>query len=763
MFRVLRHVVSLFALSRSRLCLSLVLFFTLFGAGDSVGQTIVLRGFVTDKSNGAALEGANAALIDTEEQLLGAVSNADGFYQISGVPAGVYTLRISFVGFVTHLDTLELGASPLVTASAALEPGETLDELIIEQEGGAARLRAGLQQVRPSDLERIPTPDPSGDLATYLQTLPGVVSLGDRGGQLYVRGGTPSQNLVLLDGTMIYQPFHIIGFFSAFPQDLVSSADVYAGGFGARYNGRLSSVIDVTVRPGNMQQIEGAASVGPFLGSLRVEGPLVKGSLSLLGSVRTSIIERTAPALIGESLPLKFSDALIKLQRIGRNDNRCSVTGVHTYDRGRVSDDEQRTEVFTWRNAVLAGHCAGISRNSSTFVEANGGFSYTSNSVGDIALPERSAEAWLLNTDVHLTYPMRTMDLKGGFYLQVEGGQYRLAEQFQGIRVSENFIVGTGVYFGLDMPLGDRLDVQPSVALTYPLSYRVSVEPRLRLAWHPWGPDASTTVTGAAGVYRQTVEGISDERDVGSVFTAWIPGPVNEQRSRAIHALLGLQQRIGPFNLVAEGYYRRLSNLPVPIWSAIARFTTTLTLADGTIYGADTRLEYRRRPFYAYIGYGYSWTRYKTAQDNFGLWFNDPIQSYHPPHDRRHQINVVWSFDPGAFGFNIRWQYGSGLPYTRAIGTDNFLRLTNLPDVRDTYGNPRFLFERPYEGRLPAYHRLDASLEYEFELKEVDMTAQAGALNLYDQRNLFYFDLFTFQRVDQLSFFPYIAIKVEVP
>ncbi len=731
------------------------------GASEAPGQGVTLRGFITDRSNGTALEGANVTLRDAQQALRGVVSNADGYYLLARIPPGAYVLRISFVGYVPYTDTLQLGEAPLVTRSVALEPGEVLDEIVVQQEGGAARLRAGRQQVRPADLERIPTPDPRGDLATYLQTLPGVVSLGDRGGQLFIRGGTPSQNMVLLDGAMIYQPFHIIGFFSAFPQDLISHVDVFAGGFGARYSGRLSSVIDVSMRGGNTQHVEGAASVGPFLASLRLEGPLRKGSLSWLGSVRTSVIEQTAPTLLGQSLPLKFSDVVVKVQQAGRTHNRCSLTGVHTYDRGRVSPEAQRTEVFRWSNTVIAGHCVGFSPNSSVFIEANSGFSYVSNAVGDVERPERSANAWLFNADAHWTYPLGATDVQAGFYLQVEGGGYRLAEQFQGIRNADDYQVGTGLYVGAKLNVGEQLDVEPGVALTYPLSYTPSVEPRLRLAWHPWGTEAQT-FTAALGLYRQTVQGVNDERDVGSVFTVWIPTPVDDARSRALHALVGWQQQVGAFNVAAEGYYKRLHNLPVPIWSVIARFTTALTLADGEVYGVDARVEFQRRPFYAYLGYGYAWTKYTTAQENFGLWFDEPIQSYHPPHDRRHQVNAVLGLNAGAFAASVRWQYGSGLPYTRALGTDSFIRFINLPDVRRIYGNPRFLFERPYQGRLPAYHRLDASVEVAFDLRLAELTLQAGAINVYDQRNLFYFDLFTFRRVDQLSFLPYVSLLVEI-
>ena len=727
----------------------------------ALAQDVTLRGFVTDRSTGSPLAGANVTLRDEDTVRFGAVTDADGYYRIVRIPAGRFVLGVSYVGYVTHRDTLRLGHAALETRSVALEPGEVMDELVIEGRGGAATLESGRQQVRAVDLARVPTPDASGDLAAYLQTLPGIVSPGDRGGQLFVRGGTPGQNLVLVDGTMIYQPFHIVGFFSAFPQDLVSSADVFAGGFGARYTGRLSSVIDVTMRGGNTRRFEAAASVGPFLAGVRLEGPLRRGTTSLLGSVRTSVIEHTAPTLLGESVPLSFSDVVLKLQHTGGGGNRCSLSAVRTHDRGRVSSDAERTEVFRWGNTVFAGRCVGLMPGSSAFIEANSGFSYVSNSVGDIELPERSSDAWLFNTDVHWRYPVGRTDVEGGFFLQVEGGSYRLAEQFQGIRDEDDYHVGTGVHVGATLRAGERFDVEPGLAVTYPLNYAPALEPRLRLAWRPWGT-AAQTLTAALGVYRQTVEGLSDERDVGSVFTVWMPTPVGEARPRALHALLGWQQHVGSLTLAAEGYYKRLHSLPVPVWSVIAQFTTSLTLADGEVYGSDFRLEWRRKPAYAYLGYGYSWTKYMTAQDNFGLWFDEPIQSYHPPHDRRHQFNAILALDTGLFTAGARWQYGSGLPYTRAIGADSFIRFINLPDVRSLYGRPRFLFDKPYQGRLPAYHRLDVSVEHAFDLHFADITVQAGATNVYDRRNLFYFDLFTFRRVDQWSFLPYVSLLVEV-
>jgi hypothetical protein len=119
----------------------------------------------------------------------------------------------------------------------------------------------------------VPVPAASRDLAAYLQTLPGVVTTGDRGGQMFIRGGTHTENLTLMDGLLIHQPFHILGFFSAFPEELISSVDFYAGGFGARYSGRTSSVLDVRMRDGNRNEYAGTGSVSPFVAEPVLEGP----------------------------------------------------------------------------------------------------------------------------------------------------------------------------------------------------------------------------------------------------------------------------------------------------------------------------------------------------------------------------------------------------------------------------------------------------------------------------------------------------------
>ncbi len=729
-------------------------------------QNVAVRGFVTDATDGQPLQGANVVLTNAAGEITGSVANKDGFYQVGGLAPGLYTLRISFIGYEAYTDALSLGGQAFVTVSVELGPAaELLEEVVVAAESGAARVQAGLQTVRPADLARIPTPDAGGDLATYLQTLPGVVSLGDRGGQLYVRGGTPAQNLVLIDGLTVYQPFHIVGFFSAFPEDLVSHVDVYAGGFGAKYSGRISSVIDVTTREGNKQFFEGAASLSPFLTSLRVEGPLRKGEVSMLASVRRSVIERIGPGLLGQDLPLRFGDLFFKVQQTDGQNNRCSATLLHTYDRGRIDpDDDVRDDVFRWNNFVVGGRCLAFPSESPVLFDAHTGLSYVRNEVGSSANPERSSTSLQLNTDLNLKRLLVRGELDFGLFVRMNWLGFSLEEQFQNAQADEGILFSLGGYFQPTYRWSDRLSLSPGVALVfYPSSYPLSIEPRLRMVFRPGGDGGAQEWSAALGLYRQTLAGISDERDAGSSFIAWLPAPVEDTQAQAFHALLGWQVELSSsWTFAVEGYYKDLRDLVIPIWSTVARFTTELDLADGEAYGVDVRLELQRPTFYGYISYGYAQTEYTSQQDNFGAWFGDPIQSYNPPHDRRHQINVVLSQEIGAFTANVRWQLGTGLPFTEALGFDEFFRIQPISNVRESLGTTRVLYDRPYKARIPDYHRLDVSVARTFDFQRGStLTLQGGAINVYDRRNLFYFDLFTVRRVDQLPFLPNLSAKLE--
>jgi len=715
-------------------------------------------------ATGRPLPGANVVLRDSAGAVRGATADGRGFYQISGLPAGRYRLRISHVGYAAARDTLRLEAGAARTYDVALRPAERqLRGVEVTAERSAAKVEASRRVVEPADIQRIPTPGPGGDLASFLRTQPGVAVVGDRGGRLYVRGGTPSQNLVLVDGTPIYRPFHLIGQYSAFPSALVSSADVYAGGFGAQYAGRLSSVIDVRLRPGNKNFYEGSVATSPFLASARIEGPLSRsGKASFVGLFRRSFIERSAPLLLQEEVPIHFHDLTVKGQ-FGGERNRCSLTLLHTYDRGRIDPGADGAR-FRWTNNVAAGSCRFLGRRTSGVTDVNVGVAHLSSSVHRTEQSGRSAQRWSVRARISHRRPISWGEVRVGLRARNDQFRYNLDQKFFRRQDQRNFGLTLGGHVGLTWKATEALALKPSLAVRAPLAWGgASLEPRLRLWWAPWNGRAGT-LSGALGLYRQSVMGIRDVRDAGAAFMAWVPTPVAGRTGRAVHAVLGWNRRLTTgLTASVAGYHKQMANLPVPKWSQVARFTTALALSDGTAYGVDVRLEWKHAPLRLTLGYGYGRVTYRASREDLGTWIQGGgIECYPPAHDRRHKLSATASADLRFFDANLTWRYGSGRPFTQALGFDSALNIVGVEEhpSRDL-GTPRLLYRRPYQARLPAFHRLDVSLQRTVQVSRgVQMGVKLGAINAYDRRNLFYYDLLTLRRVDQLPIVPYLSLRL---
>ena len=718
-------------------------------------QQASIHGIVTASATGVPLEGVTVALQSEGRERHGTVTDRNGFYQIGGIEAGAYSLRATALGFVAHEESITFARGDQRSVTIGLDADVVLlDAIVVAGETGPTVRDLGRQRVTPADLRRVPVPAGSGDLASYLQTLPGVTTTGDRGGQLFVRGGGPASNEVLVDGIPIYQPFHILGFFSVFPEDLVSSVDFYAGGFGARYNGRTSSVLDVGLRDGNPNRLKAMGSVSPFLAEAVVEGPAGPG-LSWIASIRRSLVEETSGALMGTTQPIGFESRLLKVTATAGDNLRCSALALHTSDFGRL-DPEETVSHIAWKNLLVGGRCVTQLQNFMRLLEVNFSYSSAQNAAVSRGSSNLTSSVDRTQHDAHLTSMVGSIPVYAGYHLYAEFLDYDLSELYAVDR-NEDMVFGASAYLEAAIPAGSRAEVRPGVVVTG--SPRLGVEPRLRASWEPFGGGGK--LQGALGLYRQDVVGISDMRDVGSVFTAWMRTP-DDLPIEAVHAILGWQQSLpGGARWSVEGYYKRLKDIPVPLWQAVAAFTTHLGRADGKSYGADARLEYTIPHFYGLLGYGLGWTEYEVSQAEFMRWFGDPVQRFHPPHDRRHQLNALINLDLAGFTASARWQLGSGLPFTQPLGFDEaFDFARDLYDVSSAIGTTRLVLDRPFTGRLPVTHRLDLSLERGFDLPFGRLSAQVGAINGYDRRNMFYYDLFTGRRVDQLPFAPYASLTL---
>lgn len=729
------------------------------------GQT-TFQGRVLDNDTGNPLEGANIQVqLPDQNASRGAASDSSGTYRIPGLSGGTYPFRVTYVGYLSLVDTLVVHDSTTpISLTIRLQPDDRLlDEVVVSpNESGITSREAGAQRISRIDIQRVPTPGGSGDLATYLQAMPGVVATGDRGGQLYIRGGLPSQNMILMDGALIYQPFHIVGFFSAFPEELVAGADFYASGFGSRYVGRTASVMDIRMRDGDREQIHATASGSPYVASFTAEGPVKKGSSSWIGSVRHSLIEQTSEALTGERQPLHFESQYLKVSQLSESDSRCSAFWMRTKDRGKL--DFNRDDQFSWSNGVLAGRCLFLPEDQNAIMSLDGGISSLSNEM--VQPGESELHASVRRFYLNSTYTQFIGDLRFdlGMHSFLKWMEYEIEELIEGQRNEENDLMSLGFHGEVEIPLGSSISITPGLALSiYPNRYPLSLEPRIRAQWRPFGDDRHE-LYAAAGIYRQALAGVSDLRDASSVFTAWMLSPIGDQQMESRHLSIGWRQPLGAvWNVSFEGYGKQILRQPVTVWSSIARFTTELALANGRVFGADLRLERQGSRLYGFVGYGISWVEYRSAQDHFGTWFGESIQSYHPPHDRRHQVQSMVRLDLESVTLNLRWQLGSGFPFTRPMGFDELHYFNEEPpDVRGQFGSTRVIMERPYDERLPAFHRLDLSAERSFRFPLAILTLQVGAINSYNRSNLFYYDVYTGRRVNQMPFSPYLSIRMEL-
>ncbi|MEP0548062.1 MAG: TonB-dependent receptor [Rhodothermales bacterium] len=731
---------------------------------DGWAQSAAVRGFVTDSEDGVALPGATVVLdpLGTEERpSFGTATDGDGLYVLARFPSGRYRLRVSFVGYESHVDTLAFASGEIRFVDVALRPSDALlGELVVEGERAEdTDLKAGLRSIDAADIERVPTPGVAGDLAAYLTTVPGVVATGESGGQLFIRGGEPSQNLVLLDGIPLYQPFHVLGFYSAFPAEIVSRADLYAGGFGGRFGGHLSSVLDVSSRNGSLRRPAASASAAPFVSGLRAEFPILRDRVSVLASGRLSVIEDAGSKLAGEDLPYRFGDVFGKLHVRLVENSQLSFTALHTFDRGMIREaapGEPAPPQIRWSNLGLGGRylfLPGSSPLRGEIVVALTRFDTETGPPGQ-RFPDQQSRVEKWSSRMEVTQYGRSTEIRGGLF----AGTTTLESDLDIAGLGEReTLTDVGLYVEPEIRLRTELTVTPGLRIhAFPSLGDTFVEPRLRALWRR----GVHQISAAAGLYHQEIVGISDRRDAAGVFTAWAPAPTGEVAG-AVHALVGY--RVTPttsLTLSAEGYLKWLSDLSVAEWTAFPRFTTNLQPAEGRARGVELSAEYRRGALFATLGYSLSSVRYTAMQEQLPLWYGTSALDYRPTHDRRHQINALVGTTVAGFDLSARWQFGSGLPFSRALGFDRFLLLDGGVDVFEVPATDRVIYERPFNAVLPAYHRLDLSVERTFDVGAAELTLQAGLVNAYDRANLFYYDAFTLRRVDQLPLLPSFGLQL---
>ncbi len=757
-----------------------VLAMLVLGAVEARAQWATVRGRVTDQADDQPLPGAALVLLNQDDGArIGTAADGNGYFVLPRIPPGTYVLEASFVGYLPRSDTLALAFDDRRTLDVRLQADEAeMDEVVVESQRAVGSGTAGFETIRPSALARVPMPGVSPDLAGYLQTLPGVVTTGDRGGHLFVRGGTPTQNLVMLDGMPVFQPFHIVGFYSAFPADIIAYADVHAGGYGARYGGRLSSVIDVATRNGNKPRVVGAASLAPFLGTARVEFPLIPERLSILASVRESVIERLSPDVLGQDLPYRFGDRFFNMHAFLSRTSSLSMTALSTFDKGDIADTEGLPNELSWRNTAFGGHYIYLPEEYAALVQARFFSSRLTSRYRPFGAPERNASTRLFGLEIGFVYFLGDTEVHLGMF----GQTYAFAYDLGGARGEiKEFVTEGGLYADVTVQLTEALRWEPGLRMhSFASRHQVTFEPRLRMAWQPGGEVGKHVFSAAWGIYHQQIIGLYNARDVTDTFVTWAPSPEEATAvPKAMHVLAGWRGQVRPWlSLGLEAYYKDLSHLAFAEYSEMFGAGVTVDPVEGEAEGLEFKLEITRPGFFGSISYGLARVSYerqvertifRPVDDGNSVRFVPETQTetehFPPPHDRRHQINALARLARGPYALSVRWQFGSGLPYTQAEGFYNLIPIDGPEDTgfQTHPGAPVLATDRDLYGeRLPAYHRLDLTLERRFTVRGMQATLQAALINVYDRANIFDYDLFARRRIDQLPLIPSLGLKVEV-
>ncbi|MAZ93931.1 MAG: TonB-dependent receptor [Lentimicrobiaceae bacterium] len=772
----------------NKIYLSFLIFFSALLMPTSMfSQDGIIRGFIYEDESGEPAVFCNAIL---EGTTFGSTTDINGYFIITKVKPGSYKLKVTYLGFDTITERVVIKDDDIISKNYFLTKSAVkLGTITISAERAEARTetKTSVVKITPKEIKQIPSVGGQADFAQYLQVVPGVVFTGDQGGQFYIRGGSPVQNKVMLDGMTIYNPFHSIGLFSVFETDLIRSADIYTGGFNAEYGGRLSSVMDITTKDGNKKRFAGVIGASTFGARAVLEGPIVKqksadkGSASFAFSFKNSYLAESSKIFYEyvdeEGLPFNFDDYYGKISLNGANGSKVSFFGFSFNDNVKnykaISD-------FGWKSAGGGANFVIIPGRSPVLIDGIVAYSQYNSSINSTTLNERSSFIGGFNAGFNVTYFLGKDELKFGF--ELEG--YRTEYKFRNfINTEIEQIENTtqlGIYAKYKAVIG-KLILEPGLRVQlYASLSEISPEPRFALKYNATD---NFRIKLAAGMYTQNLIAASSDRDVVNLFYGFLSGPenlprdfdgkdVNSKLQKSNHLVLGTELDLGrSLTMNLEGYYKSFPQL-----TNINRFkiyseenappgssdleTKDFILEKGNAYGLDVVFKYDYKKMYVWLVYslGFVTREYEAV--------NGDMISYTPHFDRRHNVNLVFSYTTGSknqWELGARWNLGTGFPFTPIQGFYEYLGFPDgiNSDYVDENGQLGIIYGDLYSNRLPVYHRLDLDIKRNFFLgANSKLVLDLSITNVYDRKNIFYVDIVTNEVVYQLPFMPSFGLSL---
>lgn len=752
---------------------------------DRTAPRYTISGFVTDGASGERLIGANLYVPALQT---GTVTNDYGFYSLT-LPADTLALRVSYLGYRLQTITVVLDRDrevnvELVRASVGLDEVEVVGE---REERTVESTQMSVVALPVEEVKKLPAFLGEVDVIKAIQLLPGVQSGTEGSTGLYVRGGGPDQNLILLDGAPVYNASHVFGFLSVFNADALQNVRLVKGGFPARYGGRLSSVVDLSMKEGNLREYEVDGTVGLVFSSLTAQGPIVDDQASFIVSARRTYIDILARPFLkqrltdGQRLTSYFWDANGKVNWAPSQRDRFFLStylGRDVYGSTYETVDRQRDPVYRERNTGGAdwGNVTATLRWNHLFSNrlfANTTLLYSRyafdvltrlEQIEEHDPPITRSEEIIYASGIEDVGVRIDFDYRPAPRHYIRFGASATRHTFNPgvstlrLGLSDAGILDTTLtpnafrFSGTDAFLYAEDDVTLSSSLKanvglHASAMRVkgttytSLQPRLAVRYLV-RPDWS--VKASFGTMQQYLHLLTNT-GINLPTDLWLASTDRIGPQRAWQAALGTTVRRGVFVASLEGYYKDMRGLleyepGASYLSPNEDWQDKVEVGRGWSYGLEVLLRKKRGRTTGWVGYTLSWARRQFD----GLNGGDPFPYRY---DRRHDVAVVLThalregLDLGA-----TWVYGTGQAVTlasarffdgRVLDPRFFGSSSELPELV-AYGK-----RGGY--RLAAYHRLDVALNWNFGeaffFEAGESTLSVGAYNLYNRKNPFY--LFT--------------------
>jgi len=758
-----------------------------------------ISGYIQDRTSGEKMIGAS---VYDAISGMGTTSNEYGFFSLT-LQNGDVSFVVSFVGYTDYTENINLREDYEIVVE--LNPSLELEEVIVTTNRPQDVVKSSQMstiEISPRQIKAMPSFLGESDVLKALQLMPGVQSGTEGTSGMYVRGGGPDQNLILLDGVPIYNADHLFGFFSVFNPDAISNVTLIKGGFPAHYGGRLSSVIDIRLKEGNLKEFKGSGSVGIISSRLMLEGPLIKDKTSFMISGRRTyadILARPVIRLINNQTGNKgtagyfFYDANVKINHKFSNKDRIFLSAYSGRDKLMVKDeyeylynDTLQTEKTDY--GLYWGNLTSVLRWNHTY--GNKFFSNLSvlysNYKFDVYESYETYKESRLTTRYQFDYfsgiedygaildfdyhpdPRHSIKFGGKYlYHQFKPGvlAYQSTEELDSLDIEfGNEIINAQefyIYVEDKMNIGNRLLVNLGVhysAFMVQDQYYQSLQPRISSRFLITD---NFSVKAALTRMQQYIHLLTNAT-IGLPTDLWLPTTSRIPPEQSWQGALGFAYNLNnEWSFTLEGFYKNMQNLiEYKEGSSFLEVNTEwedkVEIGDGWAYGAEFFARRDIGKLTGWIGYTLAWSNRQFLTLNDGLVF--PYT-----YDRRHDVSVV-----AMYKFNERtdisatWVYGTGKAVTLGVARYAPDHWANLP--QDYFGYGDWDEIEYYNGkngfREPSYHRLDFSFNRHKKKDWGEQTWSFGAYNIYNRQNPFYlyfgYDNNNTRQLRQVSLFPII-------